>query len=166
MPSKPFIEQIKAKIVDWVSLSAKVKEWKDSNKKIVFTNGCFDILHYGHIHYLAQARDLGDILIIGQNGTESVKRLKGSHRPIHDESTRQFQLAAMSFVDAVTFFEEDTPYELIKLIQPDFLVKGGDWAIDQIVGSDIVQSNGGTVKSLSFVAGYSTTAIEKKIKES
>jgi len=132
---------------------------------VVFTNGCFDILHYGHIHYLAQARDLGDRLVIGLNSDDSVRRLKGPGRPINDQATRQYLLAALAMVDAVVIFDQDTPLELIRLIVPDVLVKGGDWSPDAIVGSDIVLGNGGTVKSLPFVEGYSTSRIEKKIKD-
>ena len=164
--TKNTFQKISSKICKWEELNSIVNQWRLESLSVVFTNGCFDILHYGHIHYLAQASDLGDKLIIGQNSSASVRRLKGSSRPIHDDSTRQYQLAALGFVDAVTFFEEDTPYELIKLIRPDFLVKGGDWQPDQIIGSDIVLAGGGEVLSLPFVNGYSTTSIEQKIKNS
>ena len=141
-----------------------VNIWRLTSQKIVFTNGCFDILHYGHIHYLAEAKALGDQLIVGMNSAASVKRLKGEHRPINDEQTRQYLLASLQMVDAIVSFEEDTPYNLIERVLPDILVKGGDWQIDQIVGSDIVLANGGEVKSLAFVEGYSTTNIEEKIR--
>lgn len=163
---KKALTKVAQKLGNWEATLKKVDDWKAENLSIVFTNGCFDILHYGHIHYLAAASDLGDKLIIGQNSTTSVRKLKGKHRPINDDLTRQFQLAALEFVDAVTFFEDETPYELIKLIIPDFLVKGGDWSPKQIVGSDIVLKNGGKVLSLAFVEGYSTTSIEQKIKQS
>ena len=158
------IQKIKNKIQDWNIIQQTISEWKISNQKIVFTNGCFDILHYGHIHYLAEARELGDKLVVGLNSSASVKRLKGKHRPINDDLTRLYILAALECVDAVVFFEEDTPLELIKIIVPDILVKGGDYHPKDIVGSDVVIENGGAVKSLTFVKGYSTTSIENKIK--
>lgn len=158
------IKKIESKILNWKQAEKIVSKWKAANERIVFTNGCFDLLHFGHLHYLAEARDLGERLVIGLNSEDSVRRLKGPHRPINDEKTRQFQLASLEFVDAVVVFEQDTPYDLIVLLKPDVLVKGGDWKADQIVGSDIVLSNGGTVKSLPFVEGYSTTNIEQKIK--
>ena len=158
------IQKIKNKIQDWQSIQQTVHGWNSSGEKIVFTNGCFDILHYGHIHYLAEARALGDKLIIGVNSADSVKRLKGNHRPINDDMTRLHLLAALECVDAVVVFEEDTPLKLIQLIVPQTLVKGGDWQPKDIVGSDVVLENGGEVKSLAFVKGYSTTSIENKIK--
>lgn len=158
------IKKIGSKILSWDQAQEKISNWKAKNEKIVFTNGCFDLLHFGHLHYLAEARDFGQRLIIGLNSEDSVRRLKGPHRPINDEKTRQFQLASLEFVDAVVIFEGDTPYDLIALLKPDILVKGGDWKADQIVGSDIVLSNGGDVRSLPFVEGYSTTNIEQKIK--
>jgi len=159
-------KKIQAKIQSWETIQTTVSKWKLADEKIVFTNGCFDILHFGHIHYLAEASDLGDRLVIGLNSAASVKRLKGEHRPINDEATRQHLLAALEFVDAVVVFEENTPLELIKIILPDVIVKGGDWKPEQIVGSDIVLSNGGEVKSLAFKEGYSTTSIEEKIRKS
>jgi D-glycero-beta-D-manno-heptose 1-phosphate adenylyltransferase len=158
--------KIHDKIKSFDEIKESVKEWKSNSYKIVFTNGCFDLLHYGHIHYLSEARDLGDKLIVGLNSAASVRRLKGINRPINDELTRQHLLAALAFVDAVVVFEDDTPYDLIKLIEPDILVKGGDWQPSQIVGSDIVLAKGGEVRSLPFVEGYSTTNIEKKVRES
>lgn len=155
---------IESKIKTWEQIREKVAEWRAAGQKIVFTNGCFDILHFGHLHYLAQARDLGDRLVVGMNSGDSVRRLKGPTRPIHDETTRTHLLAALEPVDAVVIFEEDTPLELIKVVQPDILVKGGDWKPEQIIGSDLVLARGGKVQSLPFVAGYSTTNIEKKIK--
>lgn len=159
-------QQISVKIQDWEQITKTVGRWKTNGERIVFTNGCFDLLHYGHLHYLAEAADLGDRLIIGLNAAASVRRLKGAHRPINDELTRRHQMAALAFVDAVVVFEEDTPFELIKLIVPDILVKGGDWQPEQIVGSDIVQAAGGKVYSLPYIEGYSTTSIEQKIKSS
>lgn len=136
---------------------------KFKNKKIVFTNGCFDILHRGHVAYLNEARSLGDALIIGLNSDASVKRLKGSERPINKESDRKFVLENLKSVDAVQIFEEDTPLEIIKVIRPHVLVKGGDWKIDQIVGGREVLGWGGEVLSLNFVDGYSTTSVINKI---
>ena len=159
----PFLDGIKHKIHTWESLATTVRDWKEKGERIVFTNGCFDLIHYGHIYYLAEARALGDRLIVGMNATKSVQRLKGKHRPIKSEESRLFVMASFSFVDALTVFEQDTPKALIQSIVPDILVKGGDWPVDQIVGADIVLANGGQVKNLSFVDGYSTTRLEQKI---
>ncbi|MCB0650443.1 MAG: D-glycero-beta-D-manno-heptose 1-phosphate adenylyltransferase [Saprospiraceae bacterium] len=158
------LEEIRSKIKTREEISQQVAEWKAAGQKIVFTNGCFDILHYGHVHYLAQARSLGDKLVIGLNSNASVKRLKGQNRPINDDDTRMYLLASLQFVDAVVVFEEDTPLELLKAVTPDILVKGGDYSLETIVGADIVLGRGGEVKSLAFVDGYSTTAIEQKLK--
>ena len=134
-------------------------------KKVVFTNGCFDILHRGHVSYLNEAKSLGDILVIGINTDKSVKRLKGEDRPVNSEKDRAFMLLNLKAVDYVFYFEEnDNPYELIKKIQPDILVKGGDWPVEQIIGHDIVLSNGGEVKSLRFEDGYSTTGLIHKVQ--
>ena len=157
-------EQIEQKIQSWEQIAASADAWRAAGNRIVFTNGCFDILHYGHLHYLAAARDLGQRLVVGLNSAASVSRLKGPHRPINDELTRTHLLAALEVVDAVVVFEDDTPLELIRLVRPDILVKGGDWQPEQIVGSDIVLAAGGQVRSLPFVQGYSTTNIETKIK--
>ena len=159
-----FFSTITSKIHTWEQLPATLERWRKAGEKIVFTNGCFDLLHFGHLHYLADARDLGDRLVIGLNSAASVRRLKGPTRPINDEITRTHLLAALEVVDAVVIFEEDTPLELIKLVQPDVLVKGGDWKPEQIVGSDVVLAKGGKVLSLPFIQGYSTTNIEQKIK--
>lgn len=158
------IAHIQAKIQDWSQARHSVESWKAKGETVVFTNGCFDILHYGHVFYLAQARDLGRRLVIGLNSTDSVRRLKGPQRPINDQATRQLLLAALECVDAVVVFEEDTPLALIEYLMPDILVKGGDWTPDQIVGAPAVLANGGQVLSLPYIAGYSTTAIEQKIK--
>lgn len=155
--------QIQQKIHSPETLTNKLLEWRAAGDRIVFTNGCFDLLHYGHLHYLAQARDLADRLVVGLNSADSVRRLKGPHRPINDELTRTHLLAALQMVDAIIVFEEDTPLDLIQLVQPDILVKGGDWKPEQIVGSDLVLARGGQVLSLPFVTGYSTTNIEQKI---
>ena len=158
------LDKIRSKINTFEGIATKVKQWKSNNLTVVFTNGCFDILHFGHLHYLAAARDLGDRLVVGLNSAASVSRLKGAHRPLNDEWTRQYILAALAFVDAVVVFEEDTPLELLKCVKPDILVKGGDYELHQIVGADLVLENGGQVMSLPFVAGYSTTNLEQKIK--
>jgi len=134
------------------------------NKKIVFTNGCFDLLHVGHIRYLEEAKKLGDILFVGVNSDLSVKRLKGPSRPIQNEQDRAEILNALRSVDFVSIFEEDTPYELIKIVKPQILVKGGDWEVQKIVGYDLVQSWGGQIYSLTFVEGKSTTSLIKKSK--
>lgn len=136
---------------------------KVKGKKLVFTNGCFDILHRGHVSYLNSAREQGDFLIVGLNSDSSVKRLKGEKRPINDEDDRKFVLENLKAVDFVEIFEEDTPLELIKAVCPNVLVKGGDWKPDQIVGSDFVMENGGEVKSLMFIDGKSTTGTIEKI---
>lgn len=149
-------------IQDFISIKDKIKA---DNKKIVFTNGCFDILHKGHAAYLNLAKSLGDILVVGINSDNSVKKLKGENRPVNNESDRAFLLDNLKSVDYVLIFNEDTPYNLIKKINPDYLVKGGDWKTEDIVGSDIVTSNGGKVISLPFVDNYSTTGILKKILE-
>ncbi len=154
---------IQHKIHTIETIPAALSEWRAQGNRLVFTNGCFDLLHFGHLHYLAEARDLGERLIVGMNSGASVSRLKGPHRPINDELTRTHLMAALEVVDAVILFEEDTPYQLIQLIQPDILVKGGDWKPEQIVGSDIVLARGGQVLSLPFITGYSTTNIEQKI---
>ena len=131
---------------------------------VVFTNGCFDILHRGHIEYLNQAKLLGKYLVIGLNSDSSVKKLKGENRPVNNETDRAFVLCNLKCVDAVIIFGQDTPYDLIKSVKPDFLVKGGDWKEEQIVGSDIVKGYGGKVISLKFVDSYSTSDIIERIK--
>lgn len=147
-----------------------VKEFLSIRKKLkgklVFTNGCFDLLHVGHIRYLQEAKRQGEYLIIGLNSDKSVKNLKGKNRPIIPEAERAEVLAALHSVDFVILFDEDTPYELIRAVQPDVLVKGGDWKSDDIVGKDIVEARGGKVFSLSFIQGRSTTDIVDKILQS
>jgi len=143
-----------------------VNQWKNEGYRIVFTNGCFDLIHIGHVFYLEEANALGDKLIVGLNSDASVSRLKGPNRPIKDEYNRSHILAALASVDAVVIFENDDPLQLILDVKPDILVKGGDWRPDQIVGSEFVLSNGGVVKSLRFVEGYSSTMIEEKIRQS
>lgn len=159
------LEIIEHKILNRDILGGKIAIMKFQDKKIVFTNGCFDILHLGHIDYLSKARDQGDILIVGVNTDDSVRRLKGNGRPLTDEVSRSMIIASLHFVDAVILFDEDTPYELIKFIQPDILVKGKDYKPEEVVGYDIVTKKGGEVVTIDLVEGYSTTAIEEKIKQ-
>jgi len=142
------------------------KSLKAENKKIVFTNGCFDILHAGHVDYLRKAKEKGDVLIVGLNSDKSVSKIKGELRPIINEIERAFVLSNLRSVDYVTLFNEDTPYELISEIIPNVLVKGSDWSIENIVGSDIVMQNGGSVEPIDFVVQQSTSKIVEKIKES
>ncbi|MDA3813573.1 MAG: D-glycero-beta-D-manno-heptose 1-phosphate adenylyltransferase [Candidatus Cloacimonetes bacterium] len=156
---------MKHKLKTWDEITKIVKELKSQNRKIIFTNGCFDILHSGHVKYLAEAEELGDILILGLNSDSSVKRLKGNDRPINNEIERATVLSALSTVSYIVIFEDDTPYMLINHIKPNILVKGGDWKPEEIVGSDIVSSYNGEVKSLSFIEGKSTTDIINKMKE-
>ena len=157
------LEVIQSKIYDESEFDRLINRWRFKDQKIVFTNGCFDILHLGHIQYLAEAADFGDRLIVGLNSDESVKKLKGEDRPINNEEARSMILAALHFVDAVYVFKEETPLELIKTIKPDVLVKGGDWKEQDVVGADFVKSNDGEVKIIDFVEGYSTTAIAQKL---
>jgi rfaE bifunctional protein nucleotidyltransferase chain/domain len=157
-------QHIEHKIADQEELLRMLARWRFRDQRIVFTNGCFDLIHRGHIEYLVQARALGDHLVVGLNTDDSVKRLKGAHRPIKDLDTRLHVLASFVFVDAVISFNEDTPMELIRTLRPDVLVKGGDWKPEQIVGGEFVQSYGGEVMSLPFVEGYSTTLLEEKIR--
>lgn len=158
------LNHIKSKISDLSALSKRVDAWRAIGEEIVFTNGCFDLLHLGHISYLAEARALGDRLIIGLNSDASVTKLKGVHRPIHDVQSRAMMLASMEFVDAVVVFEEDTPLILIETLLPDVLVKGGDYKLNQIIGHDVVLKAGGVVKTIAFLEGYSSTKIETRIK--
>ncbi len=155
----------KDKIFTKKSIIPVLESWK-KNGRIVFTNGCFDILHLGHVDYLEKARSLGDKLIVGMNTDSSVQRLKGFHRPIVTQDSRTVVMASLQFVDAVILFDESTPLELITLLKPDILVKGDDYTIENIVGAEEVIENGGEVKTISLVKGYSTTLIEKKILES
>jgi rfaE bifunctional protein nucleotidyltransferase chain/domain len=148
---------IQSKIYTWDHIQRQLSIWRFKDKKIVFSNGCFDVLHLGHIEYLSKARDMGDILIIGLNSDDSVRRIKGAHRPVNNEEARAITLGALSFVDGVVLFSEDTPYELIKLIQPDILVKGKDYDNKEIVGRDVVKARGGQVVTIELTKGYSTT---------
>ncbi|MBW2029073.1 MAG: D-glycero-beta-D-manno-heptose 1-phosphate adenylyltransferase [Deltaproteobacteria bacterium] len=141
-----------------------VASLKAEGKKVVFTNGCFDILHPGHTRYLAAARDLGDFLVVAVNSDRSTRVIKGDKRPVMPQDARTEVLAALSFVDLVTIFDEETPYRVIEVLQPDILVKGGDWKEDEIVGADIVKKAGGEVRRIPYISGYSTTEIIEKIK--
>ena len=158
------LNQIKSKIKSLEELQKAVKGWKDAGNKIVFTNGCFDIVHLGHIDYLSKTADLGDVLVIGVNTDASVRRNKGESRPLQDEIGRAMLLASFLFVQAVVLFDEDTLYDLIKAVQPDVLVKGSDWSEEDIVGADTVRSNNGKVVTIEFLEGYSSTSIIEKAK--
>ena len=153
------------KIVSLNDAIELVKNWKSANNKVVFTNGCFDIVHLGHIDYLEKARNLGTKLVLGLNTDASVNRLKGPTRPVVNEYARARMMAAFEFVDAVILFDEPTPLQLIEAIKPDILVKGDDYTVETIVGSDFVIGNGGEVKTISLVEGYSTTKLIEKIKQ-
>lgn len=158
-------ERLQKKIPEPLELAYLLAYWRFRDYRIVFTNGCFDLIHLGHIDYLAKAADLGDILVIGLNSDASTRRLKGPTRPINDEHARGLVLASMSFVDTVVLFDEDTPYNLISTIQPDILVKGADYKPEEIVGYDIVTAKGGKVVTIDYLPGYSTSLIEKRIRE-
>lgn len=157
------LDLITTKLFTWENILKQCAVWRLKDKKIVFTNGCFDLLHLGHIEYLAKASELGGALIIGLNSDISVRKIKGRHRPINDEHARSMVLASLSFVDAVVLFNEETPYELIKTIQPDILVKGKDYKVEGISGHDIVLANGGEIMTVELTEGYSTTKIEERI---
>ncbi len=154
---------IEGKIFTVEQLKKRIGIWKLRSNRIVFTNGCFDLLHPGHVRYLADAKSLGERLIIGVNADASVQKLKGKNRPIQNQQSRMEILASLHAADAIILFEEDTPELLIKALRPDILVKGGDWEPDKIVGADFVKSYGGTVLSIPFHEGFSTTNLEKKI---
>ncbi|MEM9859364.1 MAG: D-glycero-beta-D-manno-heptose 1-phosphate adenylyltransferase [Bacteroidota bacterium] len=153
------------KILSQEEITAQVREWQAHGEKVVFSNGCFDILHLGHIDYLEKARALGNKLIIGLNTDESVRSLKGPTRPVNNELSRSRMLASLQFVDGVVLFGEETPYELIKALKPDILVKGNDYLAENIVGADIVKSKGGKVETVSLVKGYSTSGLIEQIKK-
>lgn len=152
-----------SKIKNLNQLKKTVSDLKKRGKKIVFTNGCFDILHFGHIKYLEAAKKKGDILIIGLNSDASVRKIKGETRPLNREKERAYVLSGLSCVDFVVIFKEKTPYNLINALKPDILVKGGDWQVERIVGAGIVKKSGGKVFSIPFVKGFSTTKLIKKI---
>ena len=155
---------IQSKIKSFKEVRDSVNDWSSKQRKIVFTNGCCDIIHRGHLDYLSKAADLGDVLIVGLNTDASVRRIKGNNRPLQDELGRASLLASLFFVDAVVMFDENTPYDLIKVVQPDLLVKGSDYAEEDIVGADIVRNNNGNVVTIDFLEDYSTSSIIAKAK--
>ncbi len=155
--------KILGKITTPQKLKPVLEKLQSEGKKIVFTNGCFDIIHRGHVEYLAKAASLGDFMVVGLNSDTSVKKLKGENRPVQDEFSRSIILAAMEFIDAVILFEEDTPYNLIKNTEPDILAKGADYKAENIVGYDIVKARGGEILSIELTEGFSTSSIIKKI---
>ena len=158
------LKKINNKIFDLQLLIKKIEKWRSENKKIVFTNGCFDLIHLGHIEILARSADYGDKLIIGVNSDLSIKKLKGENRPIIEESSRIRQLSALEFVDAVILFDEDTPLKLIETIKPDVITKGGDYTAKNVVGNEVVSQKNGEVVIIPLTQGYSTTSILNKIK--
>ncbi len=155
---------LNAKILTTETLVRKCAIWRAGGQKIVFTNGCFDLLHTGHLDYLARAASLGNVLVVGLNSDASVKRLKGETRPVNTEADRTLALAALLLVDAVCVFEEDTPLQLIEAVQPDVLAKGGDYTAENVVGASFVWERGGETVILPFVEGYSTTGLLGKIR--
>ncbi len=158
------LEIIKNKIhTEKESAYATLQTWRFKEEKIVFTNGCFDIVHRGHLEYLAEASSLGHKFVLGLNTDASVQRLKGSNRPINDEYSRALLLASLGFIDMIVLFDEETPYDLIKFVQPDFLVKGSDYNAEDIVGYDIVKAKGGEIITQDFIEGFSSTNIINKI---
>jgi len=159
------MEEYRNKIKDLSSVKKEIAALKAQGKRIVFTNGCFDLLHPGHTRYLYAARNLGDYLVVAVNTDRSVKIIKGANRPIQSQEERTELLAALSFVDAVVLFDEENPLKVIQQLVPHVLVKGGDWTEDEIIGADVVKKAGGVVKSLPFEAGFSTTALIEKIKK-
>ena len=161
---KTIEETLLSKVSSLKKVQQCVADWKKEGKKIVFTNGVFDLLHIGHLSYLAEASALGDKLIIGLNSDTSVKRLKGPDRPVNDENSRAALLASMFFVDQVILFEEDTPLNLIRQLMPDVLVKGADYTVDQIAGAAEVQAGGGQVRTIRLVSGYSSSSIIERIR--
>ena len=157
------LSQIESKIVRLPDATELVSKWKANGQKVVFTNGCFDVLHYGHVCYLAEAKELGDKLIVGLNSDASVRRLKGETRPINGQKERATLLAALSFVDSIVVFDEDTPENLIKLVEPDVLVKGGDYTFETIVGAKFVSTYGGKVITIPLVKNFSSSSIIKRL---
>ena len=158
------LNKLKAKIFNIKDLSKIINEWRLNGDKIVFTNGCFDLIHLGHLEILARSADLGDKLIVGINSDLSIKKIKGNSRPIIEEDSRAKQLAAIEFIDAVILFNEDTPYDLINVLKPDVLTKGGDYKKNDIVGNQLINKEHGKVVIIPLTQGYSTTSILEKIK--
>jgi rfaE bifunctional protein nucleotidyltransferase chain/domain len=160
------MERYRAKLKDLKALKKETERLRSEGKKIVFTNGCFDILHPGHTRYLFAARKLGDYLIVAVNSDRSTRTIKGPDRPINSQEARAEVLAALGCVDGVVIFDEDDPFKVIKFLMPDILVKGGDWSEDAIIGADVVKQGGGEVRRIPYVSGHATTDIIKKIRES
>ena len=158
------LEKIQNKIYTLNQLMIKVENWKAHKKKVIFSNGCFDLIHLGHIEVLARASDLGNILIVAVNSDKSIKKIKGNKRPILKEESRLQQIAALEFVDAVLLFDEDNPYETIKSLLPNVIVKGGDYCSEDVIGNNLVKQIGGEVVIVPLTKGYSTTTIFEKIK--
>ena len=158
------LNKLKAKILNIKDLAKIINEWRLNGDKIVFTNGCFDLIHLGHLEILARSADLGDKLIVGINSDMSIKKIKGSSRPIIEEDSRAKQLAAIEFIDAVILFNEDTPYNLINILKPDVLTKGGDYKKNDVVGNQLINKEQGEVVIIPLTQGYSTTSILEKIK--
>ncbi len=156
--------QSKDKIVNLGQLASIIQK-RERGQKVVFTNGCFDLVHLGHIDYLEKAAEKGDLLVVGLNSDQSIKKIKGKNRPIVNENSRSRLLAAMQFVDYVVMFDDETPIELIKTLKPDILIKGNDYDLSNIVGADIVMSNGGKVETVDLVEGYSTSKLIESIIE-
>lgn len=157
------LDFLKARIFTWENIEKQCNLWRFKNKKIVFTNGCFDLLHLGHIEYLVKASVFGGALVIGLNSDASARKIKGNRRPIMDENSRAMVLASLRFVDAIVLFDQETPHELIKLIQPDILIKGEDYKVEEIAGHDIVQAHGGKVITIELTKGYSTSSVIEHI---
>ena len=165
MPRMPLISKVREKIITTDNLALKVSQWKKNKMKVAFTNGCFDILHLGHLEILTKSKEFGDRLIVAVNSDESVRKLKGKERPINDFQTRSNMLASFSFVDYVVEFGDDTPKKLIQIIKPDFLIKGGDYKKKDIVGNDIVSSYGGETIIIPLIDGLSSTNTINKINK-
>ena len=165
MPRMPLISKVREKIITTDNLALKVSQWKKNKMKVSFTNGCFDILHLGHLEILTKSKEFGDRLIVAVNSDESVRKLKGKERPINDFQTRSNMLASFSFVDYVVEFSDDTPKKLIQKIKPDFLIKGGDYKKKDIVGNDIVSSYGGETIIIPLIDGLSSTNTINKINK-
>ncbi len=158
--------ETKDKILSQEDAKKQVLRWQAENEKVVFTNGCFDILHLGHIDYLEKAAQQGDRLVVAVNTDASVRRLKGDTRPLNNEYARCRLLTALAFTDAIVLFSEDTPLTLIEMLKPNVLIKGADYSVEQIVGAEVVMANGGEVRTIELVEGYSTTGLVEKIKNS
>ena len=165
MPRMPLISKVREKIINTDNLVLKVSQWKKNKMKVAFTNGCFDILHLGHLEILTKSKEFGDRLIVAVNSDESVRKIKGKERPINDFQTRSNMLASFSFVDYVVEFSDDTPKKLIQIIKPDFLIKGGDYKKKDIVGNDIVSSYGGETIIIPLIDGLSSTNTINKINK-